>query len=263
MQRNDIDAGRAFDWGRASADYAKYRDIYPAAFYQKIRDLGLCGPGQRVLDLGTGTGVLPRHLYPYGAVFTGTDISERQISMAKALARDAGMEIDFRCMPAEQLSFPEGTFDVVTACQCFVYFDHDLLAPRLSRLLARPGRFAVLYMAWLPEEDDVAAASEKLILQYNPVWTGCGETRRPIEVPAVYRQYFEVEREELFDLSVPFTRESWNGRIKACRGIEASLSEDEVRRFDGEHRALLARIAPPRFDIRHYAAITVLRAKPA
>ena len=82
-------------------------------------------------------------------------------------------------------------------------------------------------------------------------------------MPAVYRQYFEVEREELFDLSVPFTRESWNGRIKACRGIEASLSEDEVRRFDGEHRALLARIAPPRFDIRHYAAITVLRAKPA
>ncbi len=31
-----IDAGKAFDWGRTSGDYAKYRDIYPDVFYKKI-----------------------------------------------------------------------------------------------------------------------------------------------------------------------------------------------------------------------------------
>ena len=31
-----IDGGRAFDWGRTSADYAMYRDIYPPAFYDRI-----------------------------------------------------------------------------------------------------------------------------------------------------------------------------------------------------------------------------------
>ena len=30
-----IDAGKAFDWGRTSDDYAKYRDIYPKEFYEK------------------------------------------------------------------------------------------------------------------------------------------------------------------------------------------------------------------------------------
>ena len=31
-----IDAGKGFDWGRTSEEYAKYRDIYPKEFYQKI-----------------------------------------------------------------------------------------------------------------------------------------------------------------------------------------------------------------------------------
>ena len=53
-----IDEGKAFDWGKTSEAYAKYRDIYPEEFYRKVADRGLCVKGQRVLDLGTGTGVL-------------------------------------------------------------------------------------------------------------------------------------------------------------------------------------------------------------
>lgn len=30
-----IDSGKAFDWGRTSADYAKFRDIYPEEFYHE------------------------------------------------------------------------------------------------------------------------------------------------------------------------------------------------------------------------------------
>lgn len=260
-QNAEIDHGRAFDWGRTSPDYAKYRDIYPEAFYQKILDLGLCAAGQEVLDLGTGTGVLPRSLYRHGARFTGIDSAENQIAQAAALARAQGMEIAFRCVSAEACGFPDGSFDVVTACQCFFYFDHALLAPRLSRILKRPGRLAALYMAWLPGEDPIAAKSEELVQRYNPGWTGGGETRHPIAVPDAYEADFEMERQEVFDLRVPFTREGWNGRMKACRGIGASLPAEEIARFDREHLALLERIAPPRFEILHYAAVTVLRTK--
>ena len=31
---NNIDAGKSFNWGKTSKDYAKYRDIYPEEFYQ-------------------------------------------------------------------------------------------------------------------------------------------------------------------------------------------------------------------------------------
>ena len=32
----NIDDGKAFDWGKTSKDYAKFRDIYPQKFYDKI-----------------------------------------------------------------------------------------------------------------------------------------------------------------------------------------------------------------------------------
>jgi len=82
ISSKDIDNGQAFDWGKTSGDYAIYRDLYPEEFYQKIVNLGLCVRGQSVLDLGTGTGVLPRNLYRFGASFVGTDISANQIAAA-------------------------------------------------------------------------------------------------------------------------------------------------------------------------------------
>ena len=74
-----IDDGTPFDWGRTSADYARYRDIYPPEFYRMVLDRGLCQDGQHVLDLGTGTGVLPRNMIRYDATWVGTDISAEQI----------------------------------------------------------------------------------------------------------------------------------------------------------------------------------------
>ena len=62
-----------------------------------------------------------------------------------------------------------------------------------------------------------------------------------------------------YDLTVPFTKESWHGRMRACRGVGASLSEEELTRWDIEHRELLDRIAPEEFEVLHYAAITVLK----
>jgi 2-polyprenyl-3-methyl-5-hydroxy-6-metoxy-1,4-benzoquinol methylase len=148
-----IDSGKAFDWGKTSREYAKYRDIYPEEFYKKIVDRSLCINGQRVLDLGTGTGVLPRNMYKYGAEWTGTDISPEQIEQARILATASKMKIDFQTVPTEQLEFPARSFDVITACQCFWYFDHEKVMPKLAELLKTDGKLLILYMAWLPYED--------------------------------------------------------------------------------------------------------------
>jgi len=59
---------------------------------------------------------------------------------------------------------------------------------------------------------------------------------------------------------VPFTKESWHGRMIACRGVGASLSPDELAKWDAEHRALLANV-PDEFDVLHYAATAVLKRK--
>lgn len=259
VTNHNIDNGKAFDWGKTSADYAKYRDIYPGEFYEKIRKRGLCEAGMDVLDLGTGTGVLPRALYGSGARFTGTDLSENQVLEAKKLAGEQQMDIRFLASPAEELPFADNSFDTVTACQCFFYFDRKRVYPEISRVLRPGGRLCVLYMAWLPEEDKIAGESEALVLQYNPDWSGKGERRHPLAFEPEASPYFEQEHSEVFDLQVPFTRESSNGRMKACRGIGASLSEERVSAFDRQHMELLSKIAPERFTIRHYAAMLVLK----
>ena len=161
-----IDKGKAFDWGRTSDSYAKFRDIYPDIFYDKIAARGLCVSGQTVLDLGTGTGVLPRNMYKYGARWIGTDISENQIIKAREMSE--GMDIEYIAASAETLDFEDAYFDVITACQSFWYFNHDKIADRLYRWLKPGGRLLVLYMAWLPFEDRIAEESERLVLKYSP-----------------------------------------------------------------------------------------------
>ncbi len=265
MQLEHIDQGKAFDWGKVSEAYAKFRDIYPPAFYQKILDLGLCGSGQRVLDLGTGTGVLPRALYPHGAKFTGVDIAENQIAQARQLSQ--GKDIDYIISPAEEIDFPDCAFDTVLACQCFTYFDKARLLPRLHRMLKEDGRFAVLSLFWLPGESEIAAGSEALVLRYNPAWNGAGFQRItyetdgwPTGLPRLDPNWgFELETACGFDLPVGFTRESWHGRIIACRGIGASaLTPEQIAAFEKDHLSYLE-TQPEAFDIPHSASFIVLR----
>ena len=254
-----IDGGKGFDWGKVSADYAKYRDIYPQEFYQKILDLGLCKDGQKVLDLGTGTGVLPRNMYPYGAKWVGTDISEEQIQQAKKLS--AGMDIAYDAVATENIDFPAESFDVITACQCFWYFDHERVMPNLYRMLKPGGKLLVLYMAWLPYEDQIAGKSEELVLKYSPKWSGAGETIHPIQIPDCYQEKFDMICHEEYLLNVHFTREAWHGRMKACRGVGASLSGEELKAWEMEHWKLLSEIAPEEFDVKHYAAFAELEVR--
>lgn len=256
-----IDGGKAFDWGKTSKEYAMYRDIYPDIFYQKIVDRGLCIKDQDVLDLGTGTGVLPRNMYHFGAKWTGTDISEEQITQAKNLSKANKMDINFQAVSTENISFPKASFDVITACQCFWYFDHDKVMPVLSDLLKPEGKLLILYMAWLPFEDAIAGASEDIVLKYSPKWSGAGETRKPIWIPDVTYRYFELEDHEEYDVMIPFTRESWHGRMKACRGVGASLSDEELHSWEKEHRRMLEEKAPDSFEVLHYAALAVLKKK--
>ena len=258
----NIDNGRGFDWGRASADYAKYRDIYPEEFYEKIISLGLCTKGQHVLDLGTGTGVLPRNMYKYGANFVGADIAENQIDAAKHMSE--GMDIKYIVSSAEDIDFPDNSFDTITACQCFMYFNKEIVIPKFHRLLKDNGHLAILFMAWLPNDSEIAAHSEELILKYNPNWNGANyspdKTRDMNGVtPSWCSDRFITENWFGDEISIPFTRETWHGRMKACRGIGASsLSTEEISEWEKEHLEYMKTL-PETFSIPHWVTILNLR----
>ena len=260
---HSIDHNAPFDWGRTSQDYAKFRDIYPPAFYERLRQLGICLPGQHILDLGTGTGVLPRAMQGNGARFTGVDITPEQLAQAHELSQ--GMDIEYVLSAAEDIDFPPRTFDAAMACQCFHYFDRSKVMPRIHAVLKPGGRFAILSMIWLPYQSKIAMQGEKLVLKYNPGWTGGGYRRKNrLEQHFMTRvkwakPLFEVEHRVFFEVDVPFTRDSWHGRMIACRGIGASsLPDEKIAAFEAEHRAYLNTL-PEEFTIPHQIMMLVLQ----
>lgn len=76
-------------------------------------------------------------MYEYGADFVGADISENQIEAAKVLAKENKQNIQFIVSPAEDIDFPQDSFDVITACQCFFYFHYETVIPNFARMLKR------------------------------------------------------------------------------------------------------------------------------
>jgi len=246
-----IDAGRAFDWGRTSADYDRFRPGPPDSFYRKLAALDIGLRGQRILDLGTGTGLLARRFAAQGAFVDGVDVAEAQIAMARAASAREGVDAHFQVAAAEALPFDDNTFDVVTANQCWLYFDLSLTIPEVCRVLKPGGRLLVSHFSFMPRLDALVRASEQLVLEYNPDWSGADWDGVIPPVPGWSKAAFELVGLFVYDEQIPFSRESWRGRMRALRGIAASLPEEAVVAFDRDHEALLNTIAAERFEIWH------------
>jgi 2-polyprenyl-3-methyl-5-hydroxy-6-metoxy-1,4-benzoquinol methylase len=248
---NPIDPGRTIDWGKTSQDYATHRPGPPPRFYQTLQTWGVGVAGQTILDLGTGTGVLARQFARQGAVVHGIDIAANQIATAQQLAAQEGLAVDFQCVPAEELSFADATFDVITANQCWLYFDKAKVIPVVKRLLRPGGMLVTSHFSWLPRLDPVAHATEQLVLQHNPAWSAHDWSGEIPTHPAWAEGHFAVKGMFWFDEPVPFTYESWRGRIRACRGVGAALDAVDVAKFDAAHEAMLAGMVPAEFTVLH------------
>ncbi len=98
-------------------------------------------------------------------------------------------------------------------------------------------------------------------MKYSPNWSGAGETMHEISISKEYDEYFERVYHDEFKINVHFTKESWNGRMKACRGVGASLDEIQLKQWEKEHLALLDKIAPNEFDVLHDVAIAEYKKK--
>ncbi|MGE0527955.1 MAG: class I SAM-dependent methyltransferase [Bdellovibrionales bacterium] len=245
------DPGRVIDWGKTSEDYAKFRPGPPESFYRRLAALDIGLPGQRLLDLGTGTGVLARTFAKRGVQISATDISDEQIRVAKELAAGADQTIDFRVAAAENQPYSDHGFDVITANQCWLYFDKARIIPEVKRLLRSEGLLVTSHLSWLPREDEIARATESLVLKFNPQWTAGNFSGVIPPFPHWAEKHFRLRAMFYYDEQIPFTIETWRGRIRACRGIGASLTPEEVQLFDEAHEKMLRELVGERFTVLH------------
>jgi SAM-dependent methyltransferase len=228
------------DFGRTAQDYAAHRAGFPRELFDRLVAMGVGRSGQRLLDLGTGTGSLARGFAQRGASVVGVDPSEPLLVEARRLAHDRGVDVEYQVGRAEDIDAPDGAFDVVTAGQCWHWFDRPVAAAECMRVLRPDGALAICHFDWLPLPGNVVAATEALILEHNPEWPlAAGLGMYPLWTLDVAEAGFTGIETFSFDVNVPYSHEAWRGRIRASAGVAASLPADAVAAFDDELAVLL------------------------
>jgi SAM-dependent methyltransferase len=107
-------------------------------------------PGERILDLATGTGWTSRVVSRRGAAVVGVDIASDLLEAARAGARAQGLPIDYQIGDAEQLPFEDGSFDaVISTCGVMFASRPEAAAGELARVVRKGGRIALT--TWLQD----------------------------------------------------------------------------------------------------------------
>ena len=229
------------NFGLTANDYAKYRAGFPDVFFERVFADGYVKPDVSLLDIGTGTGTLARGFAERGCRVTGVDRSEQMIAMAKEMSQQQGLDVDFRVATAEENGLPDASFDIVTAGQCWHWFDRPRAAMEVKRVLKPKGTVIIAHFDWLPLKDNIVDLTEKLVIKFNPPWEKFADSFGVY--PQWLRDLGEAGFEDIvtfsFDMDVPYTADAWRGRMRASSGVAASLSDEDVSRFDSELGQLL------------------------
>jgi ubiquinone/menaquinone biosynthesis C-methylase UbiE len=251
MSHPTIEHGSKLNWDAVSEDYLRYRNGYPESFFNLLTVLGIGLPGQKILDLGTGTGALSIPFAQQGAEVTGLDQAAGQIAAARDQAKALKLSIKFLVSEAEKTKLPGGAFDVVTASQCWSYFDKTKVIQEVNRILKPQGTLLVSSLRWVPQAGTVTEGTEELIARYNPDYFNPGGVNGEKTVfPDWAQDLFSQRTQRQYTETIPYTKDDWRGRIRASRWIGASLPPREVKAFDRDHQKLLER-APEVIRVQH------------
>lgn len=109
-------------------------------------------PGERILDLATGTGWTSRAVRRHGAAVTGVDIAADLLAAARARAGQEGLDITYELGDAEDLPFADGAFDaVISTCGVMFASRPQAAAAQLARVTRKGGRIALT--TWLSDSN--------------------------------------------------------------------------------------------------------------
>jgi SAM-dependent methyltransferase len=232
------------DFGKTAADYASHRAGFPEVLFLRVQRMGIGLSGQSLLDLGTGTGALARQFSRQGCGVVGVDLSGPLLEEARRLARQDGLEIEWVQGPAESTGLSSASFDVVSAGQCWHWFEREKVAAEVYRLLRPNGSLLIAHFDWLSRPGNIVEESVKLALLQR-------ETPPPAQLSVGIRGTYSLWLEEVeavgftevetfsFDVEVPYSPVAWRGRMRASALLGATISKEKVEAFDRALTALL------------------------
>jgi SAM-dependent methyltransferase len=138
-----------------AAQSETWASFAPAAIFNtiaaaKLAKFAQVASGQRVLDVGCGTGIVAVSAARRGAMVCGVDLTPALLERARDNARTAGVDIPFIEGDAEALPYPDASFDVVLSQFGHIFAPRPAVAVReMLRVLKTGGRVA--FSTWPAE----------------------------------------------------------------------------------------------------------------
>jgi ubiquinone/menaquinone biosynthesis C-methylase UbiE len=122
--------------------YERYRPGYPAALVDWLTALAGVGPGERVVDLGSGTGISTRLFAARGFDVVGVEPNDAMRARAEATG---GAGVSYVRGEAQATGLPGACTKLAFAAQAFHWFDIPLTMRELARILQPGGRAAAFW----------------------------------------------------------------------------------------------------------------------
>lgn len=158
---------------RLSADAAA---LWSGAAYERVA--GLLAPvhervvetlaiqaGERVLDIGTGTGAVAVRAARAGGEVVGLDVAADQLAKARPAIDEAGVDVELVEADCQEMPFPDARFDVVASVFGFIFApDHTRSGAEAGRVCRPGGRLALT--AWT--YDEFSFVGDRLGRPYPP-----------------------------------------------------------------------------------------------
>ena len=140
MSDSEFKAQDASSYDGVTGSFDRFTQSYTTPLAERMIELAGLRSGERVLDVGTGTGVVgllaAKRAGP-GCVM-GVDLSDAMLEKARAKAEASGAGLELRKMDAESLDLEAGSFDCVLSLFALTHFPDPAQALKEMHRILRP-----------------------------------------------------------------------------------------------------------------------------
>lgn len=257
------------DFGKVAKSYAQSRNDLPAELVSSLHTRGVDFSKKRIVDLGSGTGVLTRLLHDQGAYVTGIEPSSELIAEAQRIDAEKGNEIEYSNQFSEATGLPDCSCDMAVALRAWHWFDRDASLREIKRILKTHGQLIVMDSGFMTNDPIVAESLDILKGQVpagviKPTGSKAQATQFINSFPV---EWFEEWKQHGFDLlaiynfqySVSFTAAEWGERLRSLSWFVNLKEEERLSLTEKVSSALSTVHGTKPFTIRHRFYIAILK----
>lgn len=229
--------------------YSRYRLHYPATLIARVVAMAGLAPGDGVMDLGCGPGLLAIPFAEAGARVVGIDPEPDMLAAARLAAQKAGVSVDFRQASSFDLPTDLGTIHLVTMGRSFHWMDRAETLKVLDRLLPPDGTIALF------EDEQPRTVENQWLIAMADVGKRYGSqeaAHRAARMKSDYRTHVSylfdspfahIERVGVF-IKHTITTDDIVGRAFSLSMLSQEKLGERAADFERDLRAALAELSP-------------------